>query len=84
MALVKELAKHIELKVEDAEQRDESVADMAARIDEDSSTDIQRDHQGAILKRASLSRFLEEVAPDPSAPIWFGSRRGFQQVALDS
>ncbi len=72
VAFMNALAKHIELKADDAH---ESVEGITGRFDDDSVTDLRRDHKDARLMRAALSRFLEEVAPDNYRARQWGSLR---------
>ena len=72
VAFMNALAKHIELKVDDAH---ESAEGITGRFDDDSVTDLRRDHKDARVMRAALSRFLEEVAPDNYRARQWGSLR---------
>lgn len=75
VAFMNALAKHIELKADGADKRDESVEGITGRFDDDSVTDMRRDHKDTRLTRAALSRFLEEVAPDNYRARQWGSLR---------
>ncbi|MHC4697245.1 MAG: COR domain-containing protein, partial [Planctomycetota bacterium] len=70
VAFMNELAKHIELTVDDA---DGSAEGITGRFDDDSPADMRKDHKEPRLMRAALSRFLEEVAPDNYRARQWGS-----------